>query len=243
MRAKYLCPTPKSKTWPTLPIDQAGKLAAVLAFGFAFCGAPTGYAREIISLKSGFQIEADSHQENNGVLTLQLASGTLEFQTSEVAAIEAIPEPPTIPAIAAPPAVAEQTTPEEILKRASSSQATSLEFMDLVLSVAKIESGMRQDAISNKGAQGLMQLMPETASALGVDARKAEENATGGAAYLRDLLERYHHNPMLALAAYNAGPGAVSKYGGVPPYAETRLYIERVLQEYSRLERQRHSPK
>lgn len=201
------------------------------------------FAREMISLKSGFQIEANSHQENNGILTLELASGTLEFEACEVASIETIPEAPAIPAAPGVAAMVQQSTPEEILRRASSAQATSSEFMDLVLSVAKIESGMRQDAVSNKGAQGLMQLMPVTASALGVDARKAEQNALGGAAYLRDLLERYHHNAVLALAAYNAGPGAVAKYGGVPPYIETERYIERVLNEYSRLERERHSQK
>jgi len=78
----------------------------------------------------------------------------------------------------------------------------------------------------------LMQLMPETARTLGVDPRNAKENAEGGAQYLRDLLARYENRPdqvLLALAAYNAGPGAVDRYHGVPPYAETRQYILKVL--------------
>ncbi|MGC2660053.1 MAG: lytic transglycosylase domain-containing protein, partial [Bryobacteraceae bacterium] len=112
---------------------------------------------------------------------------------------------------------------------------------ELVLSVAKVESGLRQDAISPKGAEGLMQLMPLTAEALGVDARQPDQNARGGATYLRLLLERYKNNAVLALAAYNAGPGAVQRYGGVPPYLETERYIDRVLREYFRLEHQRLS--
>jgi soluble lytic murein transglycosylase-like protein len=93
---------------------------------------------------------------------------------------------------------------------------------------------MRQDAVSRKGALGLMQLMPGTAAILGVDPAKASENASGGARYLRSLLERYHYDPVLTLAAYNAGPGAVTKYRGIPPYYETRTYVVRVLKEYER---------
>jgi soluble lytic murein transglycosylase-like protein len=79
-----------------------------------------------------------------------------------------------------------------------------------------------------------MQLMPATASALGVNAKLAEQNAQGGAKFLRELLIRYRGNATLALAAYNAGPGAVEKYKGVPPYRETRRYIVKVLREYAR---------
>jgi soluble lytic murein transglycosylase-like protein len=79
-----------------------------------------------------------------------------------------------------------------------------------------------------------MQLMPGTARDLGVDATQAGDNALGGAKYLRALLLRYHCNSALALAAYNAGPGAVQRFGGVPPYAETRNYVRRVTREYDR---------
>jgi soluble lytic murein transglycosylase-like protein len=81
-----------------------------------------------------------------------------------------------------------------------------------------------------------MQLMPGTAAVLGVDARDAEENILGGAKFLRELLLRYHGDATLALAAYNAGPGAVQKYNGVPPYTETHKYIIRVLREYKKLQ-------
>jgi len=105
---------------------------------------------------------------------------------------------------------------------------------DFVGSVAKVESGLRQTAISKKGAIGLMQLMPSTAAELRVNPTRAPENAKGGAMYLRDLLIRYQGNSALALAAYNAGPGAVAKFGGVPPFEETRRYIVLVLREYGR---------
>jgi soluble lytic murein transglycosylase-like protein len=103
-----------------------------------------------------------------------------------------------------------------------------------VRSVAKVESGLRQDAVSHKGALGLMQLMPQTALQLEVNPVQADDNALGGAKYLRQLLLQYHGDSVLALAAYNAGPRAVAKFGGVPPYAETQRYIVRVLNEYQR---------
>jgi soluble lytic murein transglycosylase-like protein len=77
--------------------------------------------------------------------------------------------------------------------------------------------------------------MPGTAASLGIDPNRAVENAQGGAMYLRSLLLRYHGNSALALAAYNAGPGAVERFGSVPPYEETRRYIVKVLREYTRL--------
>lgn len=103
----------------------------------------------------------------------------------------------------------------------------------LVHAVIAQESGGDPSAISSAGAMGLMQLMPGTASAYGVtNPFDPNENVAGGVAYLHDLLQRYHGNLSLALAAYNAGSGAVAKYGGVPPYAETRGYVNSVTAIY-----------
>jgi soluble lytic murein transglycosylase-like protein len=106
-----------------------------------------------------------------------------------------------------------------------------------VRSVMRAESGFQLAALSPKGAIGLMQLMPATARSLGVDPHDPQQNALGGARYLRELLERYEGRPdqvLLALAAYNAGPAAVEKYHGVPPFAETRQYIWRVVERWTR---------
>jgi soluble lytic murein transglycosylase-like protein len=102
----------------------------------------------------------------------------------------------------------------------------------LVRAVMMAESGGDPSAISIAGAEGLMQLMPGTAAQCGIDPFEPVSNVQCGSAYLKSLLERYHGNVTLAVAAYNAGPGAVDAYHGVPPYAETRAYVARVLSSY-----------
>ena len=107
--------------------------------------------------------------------------------------------------------------------------------VDLLASLVKAESNGDARAVSLAGAEGLTQLMPATAKDLGVaDSFKPEENVRGGATYLDELLSRYHDNLALALAAYNAGPEAVAKYHGIPPYRETHAYVARVIHEFNR---------
>jgi len=106
---------------------------------------------------------------------------------------------------------------------------------DFVRAVVKQESGFNPKATSHCGAQGLMQLMPGTAKGLGVtNPYDAEDNVKGGTKMLSNLLKTYGGNKELALAAYNAGGGAVKKYGGIPPYAETQRYVKNVLSMYDK---------
>ena len=100
----------------------------------------------------------------------------------------------------------------------------------LVEAVAWQESKFRSDAVSPRGAIGLMQLMPETARALRVDPADLYANALGGASYLRSMLDRYDGDIVKALAAYNAGPGKVDHYRGIPPYPETKAYVANILE-------------
>jgi len=107
---------------------------------------------------------------------------------------------------------------------------------DFVKAVVRQESGFNPNAKSKCGAMGLMQLMPSTAKGLGVtNAFDAEQNIYGGTKYLKGLLDRFGNNKELALAAYNAGPNAVKKYKGIPPYAETQNYVKSIMKSYDKL--------
>jgi soluble lytic murein transglycosylase-like protein len=186
-------------------------------------------AKEAVYLKTGFSLEADSHIQRDQSLIFRVGMGTLEFAADQVMRIETVPETPLGSANRL--FSGESKNPEEILNYAAQNQGLDQDF---VRSVAKVESGLHQETVSRKGAMGLMQLMPSTAAGLGVNAAQMADNARGGAKYLRYLLIRYHGNSALALAAYNAGPDAVAKFGGVPPYPETQRYVLMVLREYER---------
>jgi soluble lytic murein transglycosylase-like protein len=110
----------------------------------------------------------------------------------------------------------------------------------LVKAIIANESGFNANATSKTGAQGLMQLMPGTAAGLGVtNSYDPGQNVFGGTRYIRGLLDRFHGDMRLAIAAYNAGPGAVEKYNGVPPYAETQNYVQNVLSSYDKYRAQK----
>ena len=131
-----------------------------------------------------------------------------------------VPQAATAPARAAP---------EEIVRAIQDASARHAVSTPLVEAVAWQESRYNQAALSPKGAMGVMQLMPGTARTLGVDASDLKGNVEGGVAYLSQMLQRFEGDLPKALAAYNAGPEAVARYGGVPPYAETQAYVRSIL--------------
>jgi soluble lytic murein transglycosylase-like protein len=133
------------------------------------------------------------------------------------------------------PAASEQKAPDPSILAAVEQAAAEHELpAELIRSVIHVESNYNPFAVSPKGALGMMQLIPETARRFGVsDAFNPVENIRGGAKYLKYLLDLYHGDYGLALAAYNAGEGAVAKHGGLPPYAETRKYVESVQKQFT----------
>jgi len=143
-----------------------------------------------------------------------------------------------IPFAQAPDAPA-PVAPEEIDRLVSANAATWNVDPSLIKAIIANESGFNANATSNVGAQGLMQLMPGTASGLGVtDAYDPVQNVWGGTRYIRGLLDRFGGNVELAVAAYNAGPGAVEKYNGIPPYAQTQNYVQNVLASFAKYKAQ-----
>jgi soluble lytic murein transglycosylase-like protein len=174
----------------------------------------------------------------------------IEVAASSVLRVEQIPDPPAPPATAAAPlalplvvleparTVSAPLTPAEMGEMLVRAGARHNIDADLLASVVQAESNGNTRAVSRAGAEGLMQLMPGTALELGVrNSFAPEENIGGGTAYLDALLTRYHDDIALAVAAYNAGPAAVDRCRGIPPYAETRAYVARVIREFNRRKR------
>ncbi len=228
---------------------HAGRFGAGLVW-FAMMAAlcPSACAVEHVTLKNGFELDCVRREAVGDKVRLYLAgkgagnSNYLEVAADSVVRVEMVadvPEPVavvTVPIpVGSPRTIMAPPTREEMHQMLAHAGEKHNIDEDLLASVVRAESGGQVRAISRTGAMGLMQLMPGTATAMGVeDAFKPEQNISGGTAYLDWLLTRYHDNVALALAAYNAGPGAVDKYHGIPPYRETREYVARVIREFNR---------
>jgi soluble lytic murein transglycosylase-like protein len=192
---------------------------------------------EVAILRNGFSIRLQRHESREAVTRLYFAdssSNYVEVPTDQIIRFEAEELHPA-PAFRLTPA----KTLEEMISAASSSNHVD---PDLIMILIAAESGFNTKAVSPKGARGLMQLMPQTASRLGVeDPLDPVANVQGGTRYLRELLDRYHDDLAKALAAYNAGPKRVEQYRGVPPYAETQTYVAKVIDDFYRKKRARVS--
>jgi soluble lytic murein transglycosylase-like protein len=207
----------------------------LLIIAFAAFAGPL-WAGEYVVLENGFRLHADRHEVDGATVRVFCGGGVTEMSASGIAGYEQEEvAPPTPVAPAAPPQPAMPVSPASPADLAAQAAQKFQIPESFVSSVMKTESGFQPKAVSPKGAIGLMQLMPATARQLGVDPNDPRENADGGAQYLRDLLAKYENDPnqvLLALAAYNAGPAAVERYHGVPPFRETREYIIRVLKNW-----------
>ena len=213
---------------------------------------------EIAVLRNGFSIRFD-HKEQSGESTrLYIRGGFIDVATSEIASFEPDETPdvpaalspapsPTVANTSAQPAVVSPSDPagtmqvttkpapgvdlDQLVRDASTRHRLDPDFVN---SVIKAESNFQNRAVSRKGAQGLMQLMPGTASQLGVaNPFDPKANVEGGTAYLSQLLDLYHDDAIKALAAYNAGANRVDHYHGVPPYRETQAYVARIVRDFN----------
>jgi len=243
------------------------KSRSILSFGLATLAVimmtwPPAFAAEHITLRNGFELDCIRREAVGGRVRLYLLPNAradvarpvtaedadyIEVSASAVLRVEAFPDPAPVAAIAfasaavkpaRPPAGQLALTPAEMRQMLARAGALHDIDTDLLASVVQAESGGRVLAVSRAGAQGLMQLMPGTASEMNVhDSFVAEDNIGGGTAYLDQLLTRYRDDIALALAAYNAGTAAVDRYHGIPPYAETRAYVAHVIREFNRRKR------
>ncbi len=187
------------------------------------------FAGEYAVLASGSRLHVDRHETSGGKVRLYNAGGYIEMDRAAVRGFEAEEYVPPAPEPVAPRADTAGSQAEACATKLADAAADKYGLpRRLVRSVMSRESDFQPGAVSPKGAIGLMQLMPATAEALGADPRDPAQNVDAGTRYLRDLLEKYDGRLWHALAAYNAGPGAVDKYQGVPPYLETIDYVGKI---------------
>ncbi len=201
------------------------------------------HGAEIANLRNGFAIRHEHHEVVGDTTRLYMSSepsaGYVDVPTAQIESFE--PAPPE-----AQESASQSQKAVDLNSIVSAASTRSQVDADFIASVIRAESGNNSRAVSRKGAQGLMQLMPSAASKLGVrDSFDPEQNVDGGVRYLRDLLLLYNNDMVKALAAYNAGPQRVQQYKGVPPYHETHAYVARVINDYNRkkLAQRKHQQK
>jgi len=201
---------------------------AALLLSLVVLAAPALRA-EYIVLRSGQRLTVTGYQLVGQKYRLQMAGGSVEIAAGDVVAIE-----PEEVFTRAPAPV--QTVPQPLYRDLVEAAAKRYSVdADLITSVIAVESNFDPKALSRKNARGLMQLLPETAARLGVqNIYDPQENIDAGTRYLRELLQTYNNDVVLALAAYNAGPERVQQYGRVPPFAETISYVRRVKRGYEK---------
>lgn len=195
---------------------------------------------EIAVLDNGFSIRHERREVIGDITRLYLSasehSGYIDVPTARIGSIEADDAPATPPPDASSAAPATQTQPvatvDDFIKAASEKHRID---RALIESVIHAESRFNPNAVSPKGAQGLMQLMPDTAASLGVNNPfDPRSNIEGGTQYLQQLLIQYNNDLAKALAAYNAGPHRVEQYNGIPPYRETQSYVSNIINDFNR---------
>ena len=209
-------------------------LALILAASPVFAG-------EYVIFSSGMKLRADRHEQSGGTIRLFRNGGITEIPATLVSGFEeeevVTPEyvvrtaAATLEATPLPAETRPAQNPKAMVREAARRSGLPPEFVE---SVALVESGFRPDAVSPKGALGVMQLMPGTAKTLGADPHDTAQNIDAGTRLLRELLLKYDGDVVKALAAYNAGEGAVDRYQGMPPYNETRWYVKKVIDAYQK---------
>jgi hypothetical protein len=218
--------------------SRLGACSVVLALALPGIAAR---ALERVTLTNGFTYDCSHHERVDGEhvrLFLLSSDGAqtgnyIDRPANEIVGFEIMPDPPKA-VLPTPAKVDPAPTKLDIPALLAHAGAEHQIEVELLASVIKAESNFRVDAVSRAGARGLMQLMPGTAREQGVqDVNRADQNIAGGTAYLDTLLKLYKNDVTLALAAYNAGPAAVARYHGVPPYRETRAYVNSVIREFN----------
>jgi len=190
------------------------------------------HALERLTLRNGDTFDCVRHEPvGDRVRVYTSGENYIELKATEIVSVDVLPDP--APVVAPAPAV--QLSKANLSEMLASAGTQHNIDADLLASIVKAESNGQTRAVSRTGAQGLMQLMPGTARAMGVaDSFEPQQNINGGTQYLDALLTHYHDNIALAVAAYNAGPAAVDRYHGIPPYRETQAYVARVIREFNR---------